>query len=99
MWKGVPLKKEVFFSFLKKIDYVFSSYFRLWRDVTYGLKSNDIEAATAGKFALEQRQREEAAQRKEAGVKWDTKLFHQIGENWFFNEPLPKRIRDHKLAA
>jgi len=72
---------------------------RLWRDVTYGLKSNDIEAATAGKFALEQRQREEAAQRKEAGVKWDTKLFHQIGENWFFNEPLPKRIRDHKLAA
>jgi len=72
---------------------------RLWRDVTYGLKSNDIEAATAGKFALEQRQREEAAQRKEAGVKWDTKLFHQVGENWFFNEPLPKRIRDHKLAA
>jgi len=72
---------------------------RLWRDVTYGLKSNDIEAATAGKFALEQRQREEAAQRKEAGVKWDTELFHQVGENWFFNEPLPKRIRDHKLAA
>ena len=67
--------------------------------MTYGLKLNDIEAATAGKFALEQRQREEAAQRKEAGVKWDTKLFHQIGENWFFNEPLPKRIRDHKLAA
>ena len=77
-------------------NYFFS---RLWRDVTYGLKSNDIEAATAGKFALEQRQREEAAQRKEAGVKWDTKLFHPIGENWFFNEPLPKRIRDHKLAA
>ena len=89
---------QSFFNFLK-FNYVFSSYFRLWRDVTYGLKSNDIEAATAGKFALEQRQREEAAQRKEAGVKWDTKLFHPIGENWFFNEPLPKRIRDHKLAA
>ena len=67
--------------------------------MTYGLKVNDIEGATAAKFALEQRQREEAAQRKEAGVKWDTKLFHQIGENWFFNEPLPKRIRDHKLPT
>ena len=76
-----------------------SQLVRLWREVTYGLKVNSIEAATAAKFALEQRQREEAAQRKEAGVKWDTKLFHQIGENWFFNEPLPKRIRDRKLAA
>ena len=40
--------------------------FRLWCDVTYGLKSNDIEAVTVDKFALEQRQREEAAPRKEA---------------------------------
>ena len=69
---------------------------RLWRDVTYGLKVNHIEGATAAKFALEQRQREEAAQRKESGVKWETKLFHQIGENWIFDEPLAKRMRDHQ---
>jgi len=72
---------------------------RLWREVTHGLKVNDIEGATAAKFALEQRQREEAAQRKEAGVKWETKLFHVIGENWFFNEPLAKRMRDQKLSS
>lgn len=69
---------------------------RLWREVTYCLKVNDIEGATAAKFALEQRQREEAAQRKEMGVKWETKLFHPMGENWFFNEPLNKRMRDHR---
>ncbi len=63
--------------------------------MTYGLKVNDIQAATAAKFALEQRQREEAAQRKETGSKWETKLFHPIGENWFFNEPLAKRMRNH----
>lgn len=70
---------------------------RLWREVTYGLKVNDIEGATAAKFKLEQRQREEAAQRKEAGVKWETKLFRSLGENWIFNEPLAKRIRDVEL--
>lgn len=68
---------------------------RLWRQVTYGLKENDIEGATAAKFALEQRQREEAAARKESGLKWETKLFRPMGENWMFNEPLAKRIRDH----
>lgn len=65
---------------------------RLWREVTYCLKVGNIQGATAGKFALEQRQREEAAQRKETGTRWETKLFHQVGENWFFNEPLAKRV-------
>ena len=69
---------------------------RLWREVTYALKVNNIEGATAAKFALEQRQREEAAQRKEAGVKWETKLFQALGENWHFKEPLPKRFRDRQ---
>ena len=50
--------------------------------------------ATAAKFALEQRQREEAAQRKQTGAKWETKLFRLVGDNWMFNESLPKRIRD-----
>lgn len=51
---------------------------RLWKDVTYGLKANDIDAATAGKSRLEQRQREEAAERKEKGEKWETKLFRYV---------------------
>jgi hypothetical protein len=69
---------------------------RQWKDVTYGLKLGHIEGATSAKLFLEQRQREEAAQRKESGAKWETKLFHPIGENWYFNEPLAKRMRDHK---
>ena len=69
---------------------------RLWREVTYCLKVGDIEGATAAKFALEQRQREEAAERRETGTRWENKLFHQIGENWFFNEPLAKRVLDRR---
>lgn len=64
---------------------------RLWRAVTYGLKVNDIDAATAAKYELEQRQREEAAERKASGSKWETKLFQPIGENWVFTNPLEKR--------
>jgi hypothetical protein len=51
-----------------------SPLIRLWRDVTYSLKHNDVEAATAAKHKLEQRQREEAKERKESGVPWETKV-------------------------
>lgn len=64
---------------------------RLWKDVTHGLKVGDIDAATTAKSALEQRQREEAAERKERGAKWETRLFQPIGENWQFMTPLEKR--------
>ena len=67
---------------------------RLWKNVTYGLKAGDIEAATAAKSALEQRQRDEAAERKEKGEAWETKLFQPIGENWQFMTPLEKRRLD-----
>jgi len=67
---------------------------RLWKDVTYNLKTNDIHAATAAKGRLEQRQRDEAAQRKAAGVEWETKLFKQIGENWQYMTPLEKRLEE-----
>ena len=70
----------------------------MWKDVTYGLKINNIEGATAAKFALEQRQREEAAERKEKGEKWETKLFRPIGENWQFMNPLEKRILEKENA-
>ena len=78
---------------------------RLWKNVTYNLKYNNIDAATGAKFALEQRQREEAAQRKEEGRKWETKLFDRevnVGPVtgdcvWYFRNPLDKRLKDHKL--
>lgn len=66
---------------------------RLWREVTAGLKFGDIEAATNAKVALEQKQREDAAERKESGVKWDNKYFRSIGGNWVFTKPLASRSK------
>jgi hypothetical protein len=57
-----------------------------------GFQVGDIDAATAAKSALEKRQREEALERKESNSNWDTKLFHPVGENWFFDQPLESRI-------
>jgi len=64
---------------------------RLWREVTAGLKSGDIQGATSAKAALEQRQRVEAKARKEDGTKWENRMFSPIGENWKFNNPLAGR--------
>lgn len=47
---------------------------RLWKEVTAGLKFNDIDKATTAKFALEQKQRDEAKERKEKNEEWETKV-------------------------
>lgn len=47
---------------------------RLWKEVTAGLKFNDIDKATNAKFALEQKQRDEAKDRKERNEEWETKV-------------------------
>ncbi|XP_068095169.1 oxysterol-binding protein-related protein 9 isoform X2 [Hyperolius riggenbachi] len=65
---------------------------RLWRDVTYNLKIRDIEAATEAKHSLEERQRAEARERKEKETQWETRLFHEDGECWVYDEPLLKRV-------
>merc|ERR1711872_1145683 len=52
---------------------------RLWREVTHGLKTNNIEAATEAKCGLEQKQREEAKSRKETGEIWENRIFMSIG--------------------
>jgi len=68
---------------------------RVWRDVTVGLRINDMDKATAAKCAIEQKQREEARLRKENNVAWQTKvskslvkffsfLFYTIIANHFF---------------
>ena len=64
---------------------------RLWREVTHGLKTNNIEAATEAKCGLEQRQRDDAKERKEKSVKWEHRLFLPIGENWHFKDSLGNR--------
>lgn len=47
---------------------------RLWREVTAGLKYNDIDKASNAKTELEQKQRDEAKTRKELNAEWETKV-------------------------
>lgn len=47
---------------------------RLWKEVTAGLKFNNIDRATNAKASLEQRQRDEAKDRKDNNVRWETKV-------------------------
>lgn len=39
-----------------------------------GLRINDMDKATAAKYAIEQKQRDEARQRKESNETWQTKV-------------------------
>ncbi|XP_045477883.1 oxysterol-binding protein-related protein 9 isoform X2 [Harmonia axyridis] len=66
---------------------------KVWRDVTLGLKVNDIDKATAAKQKVEQRQRDEAKERKETGEEWNTKLFQKgLEDSWHFMKPLRHRL-------
>lgn len=69
---------------------------RLWRVVTQNLKDKNVDAATEEKRRLEQRQRDEAKERKESGKKWETKYFHEVGEHWVYDSPLMKRLKRKK---
>ncbi|XP_048207254.1 oxysterol-binding protein-related protein 9 isoform X4 [Perognathus longimembris pacificus] len=64
----------------------------LWKDVTFNLKIRDIDAATEAKHRLEERQRAEARERKEKEIQWETRLFHEDGECWVYDEPLLTRL-------
>lgn len=65
---------------------------RIWLEVTAGLCLNDIERATTAKSKLEQRQREEAKQRKETSTEWITKYFKPVGDVWIYGNPLSQRL-------
>ncbi|KAL1129871.1 hypothetical protein AAG570_012815, partial [Ranatra chinensis] len=47
---------------------------RLWREVTAGLRLNNVVHATNAKCEIEQKQRFEAQQRKDRGISWETKV-------------------------
>lgn len=65
---------------------------RVWKEVTAGLKFNDIERATNAKCEVEQKQREEAKKRKVNDEQWDHKFFKPVGENWIYTKPLSQRL-------
>uniref|UniRef100_A0A3Q3QZ42 Oxysterol-binding protein n=1 Tax=Monopterus albus TaxID=43700 RepID=A0A3Q3QZ42_MONAL len=65
-------------------------------DVTLNLKVKDIDEATEAKHRLEEKQRAEARERKENEQQWETRLFHEDGECWVYDEPLLKRLASQK---
>lgn len=60
-------------------------------NASHSYRFNQIDDATSAKFALEQKQREEAKYRKENMLEWQTKLFDLVADNWVYREPLLKR--------
>ncbi|XP_020710765.1 oxysterol-binding protein-related protein 9 isoform X2 [Athalia rosae] len=66
---------------------------KVWREVTAGLRLNDMDRATAAKSSIEQKQRDEARIRKENNVAWQTKLFKETKDGgWAYVSPLSDRI-------
>ena len=57
---------------------------RLWREVTHGLKFNNIGG-------LETKKRTEAKERKEKGEVWEQRVFLAMGESWHFKDNLGNR--------
>ncbi|XP_012277175.1 oxysterol-binding protein-related protein 9 isoform X2 [Orussus abietinus] len=67
---------------------------KVWREVTVGLRINDMDKATAAKCAIEQKQRDEARVRKGSNVPWQTKLFKETKDgDWVYIAPLEDRLR------
>ncbi|XP_062544680.1 oxysterol-binding protein-related protein 9 isoform X2 [Armigeres subalbatus] len=64
----------------------------VWKEVTAGLKMNDIDKATNAKFQVEQKQRVEARERKENSGEWENRYFKSVGESWIYNNPLLHRL-------
>ncbi|XP_068721373.1 oxysterol-binding protein-related protein 11-like isoform X1 [Montipora capricornis] len=72
---------------------------RLWQKVTHALKVDNIEAATSAKHELEEKQRKEARERKEAGVDWKTKFFHRHDSGWIYNYHMKQRDQHASVQA
>ncbi|XP_015766311.1 PREDICTED: oxysterol-binding protein-related protein 11-like [Acropora digitifera] len=74
---------------------------RVWQKVTQALKADNIEAATSAKHEIEEKQRKEARERKEAGNEWKTKLFHRHGSGWRYNYHMKQTVQtsDSKIST
>jgi len=68
---------------------------RLWQDVTKNLKLHNIEAATAAKSRLEQKQRDEAKYLKENHVAWELRNFDKVADNYTFKYSLNRRTNKY----
>lgn len=65
---------------------------RIWKDVTYSLRTKQLELATSNKQQIEQRQRDELKVRKENNLVYQTEYFQEVDGNWAYKNPLKKRL-------
>ncbi|XP_014227981.1 oxysterol-binding protein-related protein 9 isoform X2 [Trichogramma pretiosum] len=66
---------------------------KVWREVTMGLRINDMDKATAAKIAIEQKQRDDVRYRKDNNIAWHTKLFKETKDGgWDYISPLENRL-------
>lgn len=56
---------------------------RLWKEVTKGLKFNDIDKASNAKYEIEESQRQEAKERKNSNLEWETKASEHVNFSIF----------------
>ena len=85
--KKLPIMKEV-----RKLEDQNEYESRcLWKDVIFNLNQRHWCHGEA-RYRHEERQRAEAQERKEKEIQWKTRLFHEDGEWWVYDEPLLKRL-------
>ncbi|CRK98250.1 CLUMA_CG011612, isoform A [Clunio marinus] len=86
----IPIFKKQVRSVMEQDEYESR---KIWREVTAGLKANDIDKATAAKFNVEQKQREEAKVRKDENAAFANKFFRAAGDGWIYLSPLSHRLK------
>ncbi|KAK7586239.1 hypothetical protein V9T40_004115 [Parthenolecanium corni] len=65
---------------------------KIWKEVTLGLKYNNVDQATNAKIYIEQKQRDEAQARKEKNETWEPRFFYEEDGAWHYKNPLEKRM-------
>lgn len=65
---------------------------RVWQHVTDALKQGQESIAADAKHEVEEKQREGVKARKEAGIEWKQKYFHQLDNgDWVYNDVIEDR--------
>ena len=68
---------------------------KIWREVTMGLRINDMDKATAAKCAIEQKQRDDVRIRKENNITWQTKVISRFEP--FFTTNASQRVNENLI--
>lgn len=65
---------------------------QLWKKVTHALRTNNIDLASEGKLANEEKQRADKAEREANNVDWENALFDKSDDLWIFKNSLSRRL-------